>query len=68
MGCIISLIRPGVPTLVTPAPQRIESRQTTATDDFFFLGSGVPFRNIGPSVQSGRVVDMAVDQVLPIFM
>ncbi|PTM15179.1 MAG: glycosyl hydrolase [Bacteroidetes bacterium] len=55
----------GMPSLVTPAEQRLAAtaqRQALLAES---LVGGLPFKNIGPSIQSGRVSDLAVDPTDP---
>lgn len=44
----------------TPAKQRLESFEKRKYQEEFSLVSNVPFKSIGPSVMSGRVVDIEV--------
>ncbi len=55
----------GVPSLVTPADQRIKAAEERAQLQDQSLVRQLPFKNIGPSVQSGRVVDVAVNPNKP---
>lgn len=50
----------GVPSLVTPAEQRLQAVEQRKKMRDNSLVKHLPFTNIGPSVQSGRVVDMAI--------
>jgi photosystem II stability/assembly factor-like uncharacterized protein len=49
------------PTLVTPAVHRLEAAEQRAKLEEQSLFAYWPFRNIGPSVQSGRVSDISVN-------
>lgn len=51
----------GVPSLVTPAEQRLKAAEQRQQLMEQSLVRELPFKNIGPSVQSGRVVDVAVN-------
>ncbi len=55
---------PTVPS-ATPAAERWQGYQTRLTLEKNSLVKNVPFRNVGPTVMSGRVVDMAVDPTNP---
>ncbi len=44
----------------TPAKQRLESFEKRKYQEEFSLVSNIPFKSIGPSVMSGRVVDIEV--------
>ncbi|MCB0637437.1 MAG: glycosyl hydrolase [Lewinella sp.] len=61
LGCLaLALGAQSVPSLVTPAAQRLaafEQRQALQENSPV---AALPFRNIGPSVQSGRVSELAV--------
>lgn len=66
--CIVTsltLLAQGAPTLVTPASQRLQAydQQQKMIDQS--LVAQLPFKNIGPSVQSGRVSDIAVNPADP---
>ncbi len=50
-----------IPSQVTPAAQRLEAAKNRQQLQDKSLVKGLPFKNIGPSVQSGRVVDVAVN-------
>lgn len=50
----------GIPSLVTPAEQRLQAVEQRKKLRDNSLVQHLPFTNIGPSVQSGRVVDLAV--------
>lgn len=49
----------------TPAEQRYEGYQQRLKLEANSLVKNVPFRNVGPTVMSGRVVDLAVDPADP---
>lgn len=53
------------PTRVTPAEQRLRSVEQRKQLQDQSLVRQLPFKNIGPSVQSGRVVDIAVNPADP---
>ncbi|MEM1217221.1 MAG: hypothetical protein AAGJ82_16110 [Bacteroidota bacterium] len=55
------LAQGGYPNLTTPATQRIAAAQQRQSMLEESLVRQLPFTNIGPTVQSGRVVDIAVD-------
>ena len=57
----VSLQAQAVPNLTTPASQRLNAAQQRQVLVESSLVSQLPFKNIGPSVQSGRVSDVAVD-------
>ena len=49
----------------TPAKERWEGYQQRLKLEQSSLVKNVPFRNVGPTVMSGRVVDLAVDPIDP---
>lgn len=55
----------GVPSRVTPAAQRLQAAEQRQAMVAASPVAGLPFKSIGPSAQSGRVVDMAVDPADP---
>jgi photosystem II stability/assembly factor-like uncharacterized protein len=55
----------GIPSLVTPAEQRLQAAEQRQKMQKTSIVKDLPFTNIGPSVQSGRVADLAVDPADP---
>ena len=58
---LLQLQAQGVPSLVTPAEQRLQAAEQRQQLQEQSLVRELPFENIGPSVMSGRVVDVAVN-------